>query len=187
MKVRDYFGLFFSFFKIGLFTIGGGYAMLPLIQREVVEKRHWLDQETFLDGLSAAQACPGPVAVNISIYVGYQIGGWIGMLLTVLGTVLPSFLIILAIAASFSRWSEIPVVQNAFHGLRPAVTALIAVAVIQISRQAKIKWFSYWLPLAALLLIVFFNVSPLWLILFTFLLGGVKYFWKKDKKEEKDN
>jgi chromate transporter len=184
MTRKGYFSLFCSFFKIGLFTIGGGYAMLPLIHREVVEKRQWMDDETFVDGLAASQACPGPVAVNLSVYAGFHIAGWPGMALAVLGTVLPSFLIILLIAISFSDWAELSIVQKAFHGLRPAVTALIAVPVIQIAQKSKLKWYAYWLPLVAVVLIMLFNVSPVWLILFTIVLAWFKYLYKREAKPE---
>ena len=150
------FQLFLAFFKIGLFTIGGGYVMLPLIRREVVEKHKWMDEETFVDGITAAQSCPGAIAVNLSVYAGYHIAGWIGVLLAVTGTVLPSFLIILAIAASFGNWADLPVVQKAFRGLRPCVTALIAVPIIQIARTSGVKWYQLWLPLVAIVLIVLF-------------------------------
>jgi chromate transporter len=177
MTKVSYFKLFLSFFKIGMFTLGGGYAMLPLIQREVVEKNRWMDDETFVDGLAAAQACPGPIAVNLSVYAGYHIAGGWGMALAVLGTVLPSFLIILLIAVSFSDWANQSLVQKIFKGLRPAVTALIAVPVIQIAQKAKIRWHRYWLPLAAIILIVFYGVSPVYLIVFTILLAWAKYLY----------
>jgi len=158
--------------------------MLPLIKREVVEKRQWLDEETFVDGIAASQACPGPIAVNLSVYAGYHIAGWSGLCLAVLGTVLPSFLIILLIAMFFSNWSDLPLVQKAFRGLRPAVTALIAVPVIQLAKSAKIRWHGFWLPLLAVFLILAYNVSPIYLILFTILLAWVKFLLRKDKPAE---
>jgi chromate transporter len=173
--------LFLSFFKIGLFTLGGGYAMLPLIQREVVEKHNWMDEETFVDGIAASQACPGAIAVNLSVYAGYHIAGWAGLYLAVLGTVLPSFFVILLVALSFSNWSDLPLVQKAFHGLRPAVTALIAVPVFQIAKKSNLKWFHYWLPVVAILLIVKFNFSPIYLIIFTILLAWITYLNKNLK------
>lgn len=178
MTKVNYFKLFLSFFKIGMFTLGGGYAMLPLIHREVVDKNQWMDEDTFVDGLAAAQACPGPIAVNISIYSGYHIAGWRGTVLAVIGTVMPSFLIILVIAMTFTNWADSSIIQKIFKGLRPAVTALIAVPVIQISAKAKIKWYSYWLPLVAVVLIVFYGVSPVYLIIFTILLAWIKYLYK---------
>lgn len=187
MTKPNYKTLFLSFFKIGLFTIGGGYAMLPLIQREVVEKQKWMDEETFLDGIAAAQTCPGPIAVNLSVYVGFHIAGWTGMVLAVLGSILPSFLIILLVAMSFSNWSQIKIVQNAFNGLRPAVVALIAVPVIQIAKKSRIKWTGYWLPLAAIILIVFFNVSPIYLIIFTILFSWIQYLYETENPDREGN
>jgi chromate transporter len=172
------FTLFFSFFRIGLFTIGGGYAMLPLIHREVVDRHGWMDEDTFVDGIAASQACPGAIAVNLSVYAGYHIAGWTGLFLAVLGTVLPSFIVILLIALSFSNWADLELVQKAFRGLRPAVTALIAVPVIQIAQKSQIKWYAYWLPVVAIILIVKFNISPVYLIIFTILLAWITYIRK---------
>lgn len=175
--------LFLSFFKIGLFTIGGGYAMLPLIQREVVEKQKWMDEETFIDGIAAAQTCPGPIAVNLSVYVGFHIAGWSGIALAVLGSILPSFLIILIIALTFNNWSQVKIVQNAFNGLRPAVVALIAVPVIRIAKKSRIKWQQYWLPLVAVVFIVFFHISPVYLIIFTILFSWIRHLYETEMRE----
>ena len=153
--------------------------MLPLIHREVVEKHQWMDEDTFIDGLAAAQACPGPIAVNMSVYAGYHTARTPGLILAVLGTVLPSFLIILVIAITFTNWADSAIVQKIFTGLRPAVTALIAVPVIQIAMKSKIRWYSYWLSLIAIVLIVFYGVSPIYLIIFTILLAWIKYLYHK--------
>lgn len=158
--------------------------MLPLIRREIVEKNRWMGDDEFVDGIAASQSCPGPVAVNLSVYAGYHLDGWSGLTVAVLGTVLPSFLIILVIAVSFSQWAELSIVKRAFHGLRPAVTALIVVPVIQISRSSNLKWHHYWLPLAAVILIGGFHVSPIYLILFTLLLAWIKYLAKQPKEPQ---
>lgn len=167
-----------------MFTIGGGYAMLPLIHREVVDKHHWMDEDTFIDGIAASQACPGAIAVNLSVYAGYHIAGWNGLTLAVLGTVLPSFLIILLVALSFANWANLEVVQHAFNGLRPAVTALIAVPVIQITQKSKLKWHAFWLPAVAVILIVKYSVSPIYLILFAILLSWIKYLYQDIKAKK---
>ncbi len=177
--------IFTTFFKIGLFTIGGGYAMLPLIHREVVHRKGWMDDETFVDGLSASQACPGPIAVNLSVYAGYHIRGWKGTAVAILGTILPSFMIILLVALTFSNWSQLPLVQKAFNGLRPAVTALIAVPVIQLTKKSKTPWHGFWLPVLAVILIVHFHISPVYLIVFAILLSWAKYL-RKAIREQKD-
>ena len=178
-----FFRLFWTFMKIGTFTLGGGYAMLPLIQREVVDRQGWIDEEEFLNMIALAQAAPGLIAVNSAIFIGWRIGGWRGVCGAVLGAVLPSFLIILAIAMVFSEWKEQPVVEAAFKGIRPAVVALIAAPLVKMARTAvgsqvrtkneelRIKnYLPLLLSLAAALLIWLGGVNPVWVILGTIVL-----------------
>lgn len=127
--------LFWTYIKIGTFTIGGGYAMLPLIEREVVDKHHWIDAQEFLDMIALAQAAPGLIAVNSAIFIGWKIYGWRGVVATVLGAVLPSFIIILLIAMVFRDVREYPMVEAIFKGVRPAVVALIAATVVRMSKN----------------------------------------------------
>lgn len=127
--------IFASFFKIGLFTFGGGYAMLPLIEQELIAKREWIEHKEFLDLLTLAQSVPGPIAINTSVFVGYKMRGLKGAVAALLGSVLPSFVIILAIALMFADIRHNPVVDAAFKGMRPAVVALIVVPVFR-SRAA---------------------------------------------------
>ena len=162
-----FFQLFYTYLKIGTFTLGGGYAMLPLIQREVVERKKWIDEEEFLNMIALAQAAPGLIAVNSAIFIGWRIGGWRGVCGAVLGAVLPSFLIILAIAMVFSEWKELPAVEAAFKGIRPAVVALIAAPLLKMAKAAKISWLTALIPIAAALLIWFGHVNPVWVILAT--------------------
>ncbi|MDD4309980.1 MAG: chromate transporter [Candidatus Cloacimonetes bacterium] len=159
--------IFFTFLKIGAFTIGGAYAMIPLIKREVCQKNNWVSEEEFLDGLAAAQSCPGPIAVNISIYIGYHISKGKGMLIAVLGTILPSTLIIMLIAALFNKYAEASLVQKAFHALRPAVVALIAIPLYQMSQKAGINLRNFWFPLSTAILVGVLTISPVYLILLT--------------------
>ena len=126
--------IFVSFLKIGMFTFGGGYAMLPLIERELITKRKWIEQKEFLDLLTLAQSVPGPIAVNTAVFVGYKVRGLRGAAAALLGTVTPSFVIILAIAIFFAGIRQNPVVDAAFKGMRPAVVALIASAALTILR-----------------------------------------------------
>ncbi len=147
--------------------MGGGYAMLPLIQREVVERKKWIDEEEFLNMIALAQAAPGLIAVNSAIFIGWRIGGWRGVCGAVLGAVLPSFLIILAIAMVFSEWKELPAVEAAFKGIRPAVVALIAAPLFKMAKAAKISWLTSLIPIAAALLIWLGHVNPVWVILAT--------------------
>ncbi|MCQ2325704.1 MAG: chromate transporter [Paludibacteraceae bacterium] len=127
--------LFWTYLKIGTFTIGGGYAMLPLIEREVVDKHHWIDAKEFVNMIALAQAAPGLIAVNSAIFIGWKIYGWKGIVATVLGAVLPSFVIILLVAVLFKEIQHNPTVEAIFKGVRPAVVALIAAAVIRMAKN----------------------------------------------------
>jgi chromate transporter len=170
--------LFYTYLKIGTFTLGGGYAMLPLIQREVVDRRGWIDEHEFLNMIALAQAAPGLIAVNSAIFIGWRVGGWKGVCGAVLGAVLPSFLIILAIAMVFSDWKELPAVEAAFKGVRPAVVALIAAPLVKLTKtalkspapnhQSPIKAaLPLLIPIVAALLIWLGHVNPVWVILAT--------------------
>ena len=141
--------------------------MLPLIQREVVDRQGWIDEHEFLNMIALAQAAPGLIAVNSAIFIGWRVGGWKGVCGAVLGAVLPSFLIILAIAMVFSDWKELPAVEAAFKGIRPAVVALIAAPLYKLSKSAKIGWSTLLIPVAAALLIWLFHVNPVWVIVGT--------------------
>ena len=179
-----FLSLFWTYLKIGTFTVGGGYAMLPLIQREVVDRQGWIDEEEFLNMIALAQAAPGLIAVNSAIFIGWRVGGWRGVCGAVLGAVLPSFLIILAIAMVFQDWKELPAVEAAFKGIRPAVVALIAAPQVKMARTAiKAKGegtkgertlaYNLWplaISMAAALLIWLGHVNPVWVILATIVL-----------------
>ena len=165
-----FFQLFWTYLKIGTFTLGGGYAMLPLIQREVVDRKGWIDEEEFLNMIALAQAAPGLIAVNSAIFIGWRVGGWKGVCGAVLGAVLPSFCIILAIAMVFSEWKELPAVEAAFKGIRPAVVALIAAPLVKMAKTAKISWLTALIPIAAALLIWLGHVNPVWVIIATVVL-----------------
>ena len=141
--------------------------MLPLIQREVVDRQHWIDEDEFLNMIALAQAAPGLIAVNSAIFIGWRIGGWRGVCGAVLGAVLPSFLIILGIAMIFQEWKELPAVEAAFKGIRPAVVALSAAPLFKLSKSAKIGGLTLLIPVVAALLIWFFHVNPVWVILAT--------------------
>lgn len=169
-----YLKLFFTFFRIGLFTIGGGYAMIPLIESEVVNKNRWLDKNEFADLLAVAQSVPGVFAVNMAVYIGYKIRRLSGGVVTAVGTILPSFLIILGIAVFFQRFKEVTWVNNVFKGIRPAVVALIAIPVFNLARNARIGWHNCWIPILAALLIWLLGVSPVWVIAIAALLGAMK-------------
>lgn len=147
--------LFLSFFKIGAFTFGGGWAMISIIEKEVVDSRRWIDREEFLNLLAVAQSLPGILAVNISVAVGDKIRGMKGSVCAALGTILPSFVIILAIAMFLTpeAINGNPVLSAIFKGIRPAVVALIVAPVITSARAAKINWKTIWIPIAVALLV----------------------------------
>ena len=165
--------LFVTFFKIGLFTIGGGYAMIPLIERDVVDKNRWVAKDEYLDLLAVSQAAPGVFAVNISIFIGYKLRGVRGSIVSAVGNVLPSVLIILGIAIFFNSFSDNRIINNIFMGLRPAVVALIAVPVFSVAKSAKIGWTNVWIPVLAALLIVVMGLSPVYIIMIAALAGVV--------------
>ena len=164
--------IFAVFFKIGLFTIGGGYAMLPIIQKEVVETKGWMDDEEFLDAISLTNSLPGPLAINAATFVGYRVCKVKGALAAVLGAASPSVIIILAVAVIFSNLTEYPMVQYIFDGIRPAVVALILYAVIKLAKSAKVKEYFNWLiALAALAAIAVLGLHPIVVVIAAALYG----------------
>ena len=175
-----YWTLFLAFMKIGMFTIGGGYAMLPLIQREVVDRGR-MSKEEFIDIFSVAQSLPGIFAVNISIFVGYRLKKKLGGLVCALGTIMPSFVIILLIALCFTQVKDNVWVEKAFKGLRPAVVALIAVPCLTTARSIKLSYKQLVIPVGAALLIWLVGVSPAWIILAA-IVGGLVYGLNKRKE-----
>lgn len=162
---------FKTFSKIGMFTIGGGYAMIPLIEADVVDKKQWISREEFIDLVAIAQSCPGIFAVNISIFLGYKLKGVPGSIICATGTVLPSFLIILAIALFFQAFRENETVESIFKGIRPAVVALIASPTFKMAKSAKIAWSNVWIPVVSALLIWLFGVSPVYIIILAGIAG----------------
>ena len=163
--------------------------MLALIQREVVDRRGWIDEEEFLNMIALAQAAPGLIAVNSAIFIGWRIGGWRGVAGAVLGAVLPSFVIILAIAMVFSEWKELPAVEAAFKGIRPAVVALIAAPLVKLARNAMERptpvkggelrnAAPLLISLAAALAIWLGHVNPVWVILITIVCSICSCFFR---------
>ena len=173
--------LFIAFFKIGAFTFGGGYAMLPIIEKEVVDKNHWLTKEEFLDMLAVVQSLPGPIAINSSVYIGYKIANFWGSLICALGAALPSFIIILFLAIIFTDIQDNPTIEKVFKGIRPAVVALIVIPVIFMSKTAKITWKTIWIPIAVAVLVAYLGFSPAYIIILA-AIGGILFsLTRKDK------
>ena len=159
-----YCELFYSFFKIGTFTIGGGYVMIPIMEQEIVDRRGWLSREEFMDYLSLSQAMPGIFAVNMATCIGRKLGGIWGVVCAIAGNVLMPIALILMLAMFFRYFRDNVIVERVFMGLRPAVVALIAAPVFRMAKSAKISWSNFWIPLVAALLIWLFGVSPVWVI-----------------------
>lgn len=178
-----YLKLFLSFFKIGAFTFGGGWAMISIIEREIVDKHKWISKADFLDLLAVAQSMPGILAVNISVVIGDNLRGLKGSIVSALGTILPSFMMILAIAI-FLTPDDIKnneLISSIFQGIRPAVVALIVAPVLTTARAAKISWKTVWIPIATALLI--YSKLPFISNPITFIvlggLGGYIYYVKR--------
>lgn len=172
--------LFVTFFKIGLFTFGGGWAMIPIIEKDVVYKKEWLTKEEFLDALVISQSLPGILAVNVSILVGQKLYKQKGSIVATLGTVLPSFILILLIAIFFVKVYDDPTVIAVFKGIRPAVVALIIAPVLSTAKSAKIGWRNIWIPALIALLVWQFGISPIYIILVVAAIGvGIQYVKSK--------
>ena len=171
--------MFITFFKIGAFTLGGGYAMLPIIQKEVVEKKKWIGETEFLDMVAISQSAPGPLAVNISAFVGQKMEGLVGLTTSTLGAILPSFIIIILVASVFLGIENSPVVQRVFQGIRPAVVALIAVPVISMGKTAKVNKKNFIIPLLAAVLVAIFKITPIYVILGAAAIGVIDVLRRK--------
>lgn len=156
------FTLFRSFFKIGLFTFGGGYAMIPLIEAEIIDRRKWLARDEFLELLTLAQSAPGPIAINTSVFIGYKVRGIRGAAASALGAVMPSFLTILTIAVFFAEVRHNAVVDAAFKGMRPAVVALIVVPTLSLARGMHPALIG--VVILSALAVWWFGFSPIYLL-----------------------
>lgn len=165
--------LFLTFLKIGTFTFGGGYAMIPLIQKEVVDQRKWITDEDILEIVAIAESTPGPIAINAATFVGFRVCGFFGALLATLGVVLPSFLIILGISYVLREFANEKAVQYAFRGIRAGVLALILKALWSMYRQCPKNLPSYIVIGAAFILAAFLNVPVLLIIIGCALFGLV--------------
>lgn len=157
--------LFLTFLKIGAFTFGGGYAMIPLIQKEVVEKKKWLSDSDILDIIAIAESTPGPIAINSATFVGYKTAGFFGAFCATFGVVLPSFLIILAISFVLRFFESLKVVQYAFEGIRAGVIALILKALISMYKQCRKNIIFYIVAAGAFISTAIFNINALFVII----------------------
>lgn len=174
--------LFWSFFKIGTFTIGGGYAMIPLMEKELVDRHQWLTSEEFMDIIALSQTMPGIFAANMAAHIGWRLRGVPGAVIAVIGNILVPILIILALAMGLHYLQGNAVVEAVFKGIRPVVVALIAAPVFRMAKTARISLRNFWIPVLAALLIWLIGISPVWVILAAGI-GGFVYGKYLEKKE----
>ena len=172
--------IFSVFAKIGAFTIGGGYAMIPLIQDELT-RRGWLREEELPDIVALAQSAPGVLAVNMSIFAGYRLRGLKGSIAATLGSILPSFVAILIIAMFMSNFQDNPIVVKIFSGIRPVVVSLIVVPMINMARKSNKSWWAWVITGITLFLVAFLKVSPVYILLVIMVLATAFTIYKEKK------
>ena len=189
-KLKKILRVFFAFFKIGLFTFGGGYAMIAVIERELVEKKQWITHEEFLDIIAIAESTPGPLAINSATFIGYKTGKFFGALFATLGVVLPSFIIIFTISFFFEQFIALEYVGNAFRGIQACVAFLILSAGIKMLKHLKLNFFNVLLvsiTVAAMIILELFatNFSTIYLILIGGAIGLCVFLVGYSKQKDK--
>ena len=177
--MRELIEILKSFLKIGAFTFGGGYAMIPIIQYEVVNRRKWLSEKEFVELLTIAQAAPGPISLNTAVFVGYKCKGYKGALAAIMGVVIPSFVIILLVAIFFHTMRDNRWVDAAFRGMRPAVVALIVAPIVGLTKGLHCVLVA--VAAATALTVWYFGFSPVWLLL-AGAVGGALWAAKRGKE-----
>ena len=189
-KVKDYLSLFLTMMKIGLFTFGGGYAMIAMLENEFVEKKKWLDKDEFLDVAAIAESTPGPIAINAATYIGYKNSGIIGSMIATLGICIPSFVIIYAISLFFDAFLSFTLVAYAFKGIQICVVYLILTAGLKMLKQIKKTTFNMIIISLTLICMIVFSLfavkfSTIFYILISGACGVAVYLLCKIRKEEK--
>lgn len=177
-----YWDLFYTFVKIGAFTLGGGYAMLAMVEKAVVEQRKWIEEKDFWDMITLVQTLPGVFAINTALYVGYRIKGMKAAIAAMLGAALPSFIIIILLATFFSNMWENEVVVAIFKGIRPCVVALILAPSVKMVKSVGISLKMMWVPILAVIAVCVFYISPIYVIVVSALGGMLWGMIKMDKK-----
>jgi chromate transporter len=180
-RIQTLWRVFFTFFKIGAFTFGGGYAMIPLIQRETVEKNGWISDDDILEVVAIAESTPGPIAINAATFIGYRVAGVLGALCATLGVVLPSFVVILAISGVLRQFQHVDAVRYAFVGIRAGVLALIVKAFWGMLKKAEKSAVSYAIMTCVFAAVVFWDISVIFLLLLCAILGLGVTAWKGRK------
>lgn len=179
--MRELIDMFLTFARIGGLTFGGGYAMMPMLQREVVEKKHWATENELMDYYAVGQCTPGVIAVNTAVFVGNKVRGFVGAVAASLGVVFPSLVIIVAIAAFIQSFSDLPIVQNAFAGIRVGVCVLILDAVIKLFKKAIVDKFTLALFAIVFVASVFIDINPIIFVIAAAVAGIIVYILKGEK------
>ena len=180
-KIKEFFELYLAFVKIGAFTFGGGLAMMPIMQRELIEKRGWISEEELIDYFAIGQSTPGIIAVNVATFVGYKKLGWFGGIIGTLGVVTPSWVIIILLAGAISSVDKYPLAQKALKGINVAVAALLTSVIVKFSKKTiKSLWNAVFM-LLAFALIYFLKVQSVWIIISSLVTGSLLTLYKQKK------
>lgn len=172
--------LFLIFLKVGAFTFGGGFAMLPIIQEEIVDKKGWIKEEDFINSLVVAQSSPGPIAINLSIYTGHAVAGIKGALVASLGSILPSFVIILVVVKYLYQYRNNQIVDSVFKGVTPAIAGLIVAAVYKLMKSGNMGMDKLLMGILTFVIILVFNITPIYLIIAGGLFSVIRYKINKE-------
>ena len=176
--------LFSTFFNIGLFTFGGGYAMISLMEREVVEKHSWISKEDMSDMIVISESTPGPISVNIATFVGFKVAGFLGAFCSTLGLVLPSFLIIILLSSILDILQDNIIFQNAFFGIRAAVVALILKTFVSMYKEFPKKAFTYFILGLTFISVLFLNIKAIYMIILAAIMGLIYNLLISRKEKE---
>lgn len=182
--MKDLWLLFWAFAKIGCFTFGGGYAMLPMLQKEVVEKYNWTTEKEVMDYFAIGQCTPGVIAVNTATFIGYKKRGTLGGIVATLGIISPSIIIITIIAALLSNFSQYPIVQSAFSGIRIVVSSLILKVVVSMYRSSVIDILCFAIFIISLLIGLFTKISPIYFVVLSGMIGILAQSKKGKKRHD---
>ena len=178
-KIKDFLELYLAFVKIGTFTFGGGLAMMPIMQHELMEKRGWVTEEELIDYFAIGQSTPGIIAVNVATFVGYKRLGWFGGIIGTLGVVTPSWVIIMLLAGAISSVDKYPLAQKALHGINVAVAALLTSVIVKFAKKTiKNVWNAVFM-LLAFVLIYFFKGQSVWIIIASLITGSLLTLYRQ--------
>ena len=182
-KFRELVELYLAFLKIGAFTFGGGLAMMPIMQRELIEKRGWITEEELIDYFAIGQSTPGIIAVNVATFVGYKKLGWFGGIIGTLGVVTPSWVIIMLLAGAISSIDKYPMAQKALHGINVAVAALLTSVIVKFSKKTIKSVSNAVFMLLAFGLIYFLKVQSVWIIVSALIIGSLLTLYRQKKQK----